>query len=289
MNSAELSTEIETCHSYSKKSLFVFGFARSGTAILGKILNANSQCFMTGEANFYLNQSIPRFRDSFNEMHQRFGNQISKLTYAPDFIPKRKHYWWEYYHEASKYYDYVGDKIALSHYHLGECPPTDLMSFFEARFFDAKYIFTVRSPIQTILSACKLFSIADQRGMEGLISGWLDFIRFWSHCIQIFPSTITLIFRPFCEEDILRLGEFLGIDLSPSLVLIDRNAVTLHKGDDNAKRELIDKYGVRLNQIFEKISLSLELDPVVREAHYALEEVVTLSDQLREILDSGNH
>jgi Sulfotransferase family len=213
-NVRSLADEISLCREISGQTIFILGFARSSTTITTQLLNSAPNVLLLGEANFYLRNTEPRFSDWYNRMHFGFRNQVSKTSYAPDFVPEIEHDWLDWLSQARKYYAYVGDKMAFSAQHFGLAEPSAIQSFFESRFFDARYVFTIREPVQTLLSAARLFGIQDNRALIPEILAWLRFVQLWADWVRTFPSTYTFAAEDLGPETLADLQRFLGIDLS---------------------------------------------------------------------------
>ena len=224
----DLSNEITRCRAVSEGTVFVLGFARSSTTISTEILNSSTDVFILAEANFYLPHQEHRFRDWYNRMHFGFDNQVSKTTYAPDFVPEVDHDWLDWLCAAKTIYPFVGDKMAFSAQHFNFVPPCKIQSFFEARFFKSKYVFTIRDPIQTLLSAAKLFGISTDCGVIAEIIAWLRFVQLWADWVRIFGSTITFDADELDHDTIYRLQKFIGTDLSGAEFFIDKRRRTNH-------------------------------------------------------------
>ncbi len=221
--------EISTCRKIADRCLFIVGFARSNTTITLEMLNCADNALLLGEAGFFLQNHGPRFSDWYNDQHKRFLNQITKSSYAPDFIPNGPHEWWQWLDHASKFYDCIGEKIALSHYHLEESPPDNFRAFHEARFLSSRYIFMLRNPVDALLSSAKLMGISTDGDMTVLCIAWLDYLQLWSDSIRVFPRTITLVVERFSEETVSDLEAFTGLDLGDARLLISPANRRVHK------------------------------------------------------------
>lgn len=211
---ATLAQELQTCRAIATRCCFVVGYARSGTTLLADVLNSSERMLMTSEAHYFVPNNAPRFRDWYNALHAGYGNQVTKSTHAPDFIPQLNHTWWQWLAEAAKYFDMLGDKSALSDYVFSLAPPEEILSFFEARFFNSRYIFTIRQPLQTLASAVITFKRDSAESMRALLTGWLEFVQLWANCVRVLPNTCTILFDKFDAAGIDRLSAFVGLDLS---------------------------------------------------------------------------
>jgi Sulfotransferase family len=224
----DLSDEISRCRALSEGTIFVLGFGRSSTTISTEILNSSKDVFMLAEANFYMPHRYQRFRDWYNQMHFEFNNQVSKSTYAPDFVPEISHGWLDWLSAANELYPFVGDKMAFSDKHFSIADPHKIQSFFEARFFKSKYVFTIRDPIQTLLSTAKLFNISSDRGMIAEMIAWLRFVKMWADWVRIFPNTMSFEADKLGKGTIGDLQAFIGIELSNAEIFIDERNRTNH-------------------------------------------------------------
>ena len=221
-------SEFATCRTMAKNAVFILGFARSSTTIVQQIVNWSHEALILGEANFHLPSDASRFRDGYNAQHVEFGNQVSKTTYAPDFVPERPHTWWQWLAEAAKHYPIVGDKMAFTAYHLTTVDRHATQAFFESRFFDAKYIFIIREPIQALLSTAKLLNVTTEDLLRPEIVAWLDFVQFWADCVRTFPNTLTLIADDIGPQTVGEIGRFLELPLSGAEQMLGDEYRNLH-------------------------------------------------------------
>jgi hypothetical protein len=189
----ELQCEIESCRALARRCVFVVGFARSSTGIVLSMLNAAPSSRILGEANFYLTKDAAPFRDRYNVQHVGFHLQLTKSTHAPDFTPGRDSTWWQWLTAAARFYDVLGDKMAFSSFHLSHPGPAAIVRFFEARFFEARYVFLLRNPVDTLLSAANLFGIEDDARLVRECIAWLRYVQLWADWIRNFPHTLTLV------------------------------------------------------------------------------------------------
>lgn len=256
--------EIATCRRLAASMVFILGFARSGTTILTEIVNTASRALILGEANFYMPHEQPRFRDRYNTQHFSFRNQVSKSTYAPDFLPISNHLWWEWLEEASTFYSILGDKMAFNAQHFDTVGPAAIMSFFEARFFASHFLFTMRSPVPTLLSIARLFNLKDNMSLRSEIIAWLRFVILWADWIRTFPNTLTVIADDLDAADICRVGAFAGLDLSAASVLLDDREKRLHGLPEHFAE--LAALAPRLDAIFGCVRQALEADPVLFQA-----------------------
>lgn len=223
-----LSEEISTCRRVASKCLFIVGFARSNTSITLSILNCAANALLLGEADFFLRHHGDAFSVWYNQQHRQFRNQITKSSHAPDFL-SGPHSWWQWLDSAGQFYDVVGEKIALSDYHLSEAPPDTFLAFFEARFLTSQFVFMLRNPVDVLLSSAKLFRVADDTGMVRLCVAWLDYMEIWANFIRVFPRTMTIIVERFGEATVSDLANFTGLDLEQASLLINHANKRQHR------------------------------------------------------------
>jgi hypothetical protein len=257
-------TECEICHRLAPKTVFVMGFARSSTTITLQILNSAHNAQLLGEANFFMPNPASRFRDWYNDQHISFGNQITKSSFAADFLPDVPHRWYEWLNRAASYYDVVGEKIAFSAYHFSLVQPSDVRSFYEARFFDARYIFLIRNPIDTLLSAARLFGITDDSEMRKHCLAWLAYVQLWADWIRVFPRNMTVVADEFDEAAVDRLALFTGLDLKGAKSLIEPEKKYYH--DSLGAFPSLQRIKVELMMIFEHAIAAVHGDPVLWQA-----------------------
>lgn len=221
--------ELATCGALADKCLFVVGFARSNTTITTELLNAAKNALILGEADFFVGDHDERFSSWFNERHRSFQNQITKSSYAPDFVPERPHTWWQWLESAGRFYGCIGTKIALSDFHLSRVSPDEFRQFHEARFLSSGYIFLLRNPTDALLSTAKLLRVVDDEGMIRLCAAWLDYMQLWADFIRVFPRSITLICERFGETTVDELEAFTGLDLGDAKLLLNPANQRTHK------------------------------------------------------------
>jgi hypothetical protein len=226
---AQSTEEIATCRGLAEKCIFVVGFGRSKTTITLELLNCATNALILSEANFVLDDHGENFSAWYNNQHRDFGNQRTKSSHAPDFLPGQSHTWWQWLANAAQFYDFIGDKIAFSDYHLGKAPPDTFRPFYEARFLKSRYIFLLRNPVDVLLSAAKLMSIVDDAGMMRICAAWLDFMELWADFIRVFPLTLTLICERFGQETVGQLEAFTGLELGDARLLISSANTRRHK------------------------------------------------------------
>jgi len=251
----QLIEEITTCRAIARRCAFVIGPARSGTTILAQIINAHDRAFLTTEANYHLASAFPDFRAWYNDQHRMFRNQTAKSTYAPNFGYPGENDWWRWLARAADYFEVVGDKLASTEFHLQAFDPDMFMSFFESRFFSARYIFSFRDPVQTVLSSSFLW----KKDPISLIVSWASAVKLWADFIRIFPFTLTVLLAELDATKIAEIGEFLGLDLTTSAVLFDHREQRVHQPLDSAG-EFVGRIAPLLQMIYGEIKETVRMD-----------------------------
>lgn len=213
--------ELDVCRALAPRCVFVLGFARSSTTVTLDILNTARNALILGEANLYQPIDAPRWRDFYNAKHESFGNQATKSSYAPDFIPDSDHTWWQWLEAASSRYDVLGDKMAFTSYQLNQFGPDAVLQFFEVRFFESKFVFLIRSPIDSILSTAKLVELTDDASIRREIDAWLCYIQLWAHFLRNFPHTLTVFAEELSATSVTELASFTGLNLDGAQALLD--------------------------------------------------------------------
>lgn len=249
------SLEVEKCREIAADMIFVFGFARSNTSILTNCLNTDADTLILAESYFFMRKKDKNFQDWFNKQHISFANQITKTSYAPNFVADRAHDWLDWLFEARKFYNRLGEKVAFSHFHFARVPPAEVREFFEARFFHSKHVFTIRDPVQTLISLAKLRKKSDSTSVKNELTAWLDFIQFWADFIRTFPHTITLIAEKFDKNAINELENFLSIDLSAAHHLLSDEEKQFHQTGKSGS--IVADYSDELNSLYDAVKAAI--------------------------------
>jgi hypothetical protein len=217
---------------------------------------------LTTEANFFEADPHEEFREWYNQKHKGFRNQISKISYAPHLTHPGETEWWKWLTRAAGFFDVVGDKMAFTDAQLRAATAEELMTFFEARFFESRYIFIFRDPVQTVLSAAVLWN----RDPLPLIRSWALFVKLWADFIRIFPSTMTVLHSDLNDTKVGEVGTFLGLDLSESSRLLDAREQRKHKAADIERGGFASETAPLLQMIYREIKDSLAMARVFRQA-----------------------
>jgi hypothetical protein len=209
-NKDALAREILTCRAIAADAFFIIGFARSGTSVSTDLVNNSiASAYVLSEVNFYIPKHIPDFYEWYGTHMEIQNTQISKASHLPNLIAHRSANWWEHLLALRNYYSLVGDKMALSALHFDLMPEARIQAFFEARFYNSKYLFLFRDPIATLLSWARLANFDSDDRMQKEIIAWLRLVRLWADMVRVFPNTLTLIRDDLGDDATERLGGFL--------------------------------------------------------------------------------
>jgi hypothetical protein len=264
-NCSAIRSEITTCRSIAHRSIFIFGHARSSTSITGRLINSSPRALILSESNFFIDRDEARWREAYNFQHVSYGNQRGKQTYAPDFIPGRAHTWWEWLAEAAMFYEVVGDKIALTNAQFEMVDQDKIQEFYEARFFNSKFIFLLRDPIQILISTRKLFTYDRDEQIFPHIIGWLKFIMLWCDWIRAFPNTITLTTDLINCDFIDRLSDFTCLDIENGKKLLSASERRQHPA--RALQPEYQDVETALLEIYKEAKRAAAEDPVLWQWH----------------------
>lgn len=154
----------------TRNKLFVLGHARSGTTILGRLLNSAEEVLLLGEAHLFESYWNPRFVSNFNGHHQRTKKVRSKGTRLPvqfdGMLPEA------ILQKLAGHYQWVGEKIAIGpKAGLGARAATAAVDYYLAHHLDASYILTFRAPMPSLESLRKLFPGV---ALAYLLQGWMQ-------------------------------------------------------------------------------------------------------------------
>jgi hypothetical protein len=210
----------------SSSGLFIVGHARSGTTILQNALNDSHEIFLFGEAQFYLDRGSADFAARYNAMHRSFGNQITKSTYCPLLLAEDGT-WQDYLNRLGMHYRYVGDKVALG----TEADGYSCERFFTFQcrhFFDARYIFTFRNPVDCIASSAALLG---KRDVYVWMESYLNVVLLCIRMLRLFPHVTAVFLEDRPEKTFDELRVYLGSDLSGAHLYYDRTRVTRYPAD----------------------------------------------------------
>jgi hypothetical protein len=242
--------EIDACRELSGRCRFIVGYGRSGTTILTQMMNADPRVFILAEALFFARPREKRFSDAYNSQHVGFDNQPTKSARAPNFLPGAQHQWWEWLAAAAQHHDIVGDKIALSHAYFDLFSVDEITSFYEARFFDAKYLFTLRDPVQTVISFALLADNRSARFVNGALIGWLKFLKLWLNFIRLFPNTATVLFENMSTEAIEDAFAFLDTPLRDQHLLFTEDHRSTYEIGTEPGYATLRQYEPQLSEIY---------------------------------------
>ena len=260
----ELERELVVCRGLSDRCVFVIGYARSRTTITAQLINVDERALILTEAEFHRG-GRPSFRQWYNRKHRIFDNQVCKSSYAPDFTGRRRARWWQWLAQAAEHHEVVGDKLALSAEHFLAWPAEELMSFYESRFFRARYLFTIRQPVETLLSVCRKFGASDETYLRLHVFGWLEFIKLWADMVRTLPHTVTLIGDGIGADYVQSVRDFIGLDLPGAEVLIDSKEQRKHALPESGCRTLREAQPT-LDAVFAGVRRACEAPRAVLQA-----------------------
>lgn len=151
------------------RKLFVLGHARSGTTILGRLLNSAEDVLLLGEAHLFESHWNSNFVSDFNGHHQRTKKVKSKGTRLPSqyagMLPEAV------LTLLGEHYQWVGEKIAISPMSgLGTRAAAQALDYYQAFHLDADYVLTFRAPLPSLRSLHKLFPGVS---LAALLQGWM--------------------------------------------------------------------------------------------------------------------
>lgn len=282
--SSSIEDELVTCHSLAPRCIFVIGFGRSGTTVTLELVNVAENALLLGEGNFFIQGDV-NFREVYNRQHKEFGNAVSKSTYAPNFLAGKDCEWWQWLASAAQHYEFVGEKLALSSYFFDLMSPEDIRAFYEARFFEAKYIFLLRNPLDTLRSMAKHTGLTTDRLVANECIAWLSYIETWVSWIRVFPKTLTLVADSLGGEVVDQLAAFTGLNLEEGRARIDSTHQTKHAAD--LRFQTLEDHRMALEELFEAALTALADDKAwwqVRPFDHVLELAQKLRAEISERL-----
>jgi hypothetical protein len=208
-----------------KQSLFIIGHARSGTTVLQNALNGSDEIYLFGEANFYLDEGLPDFRERYNKSHASNGNQPNKSTICPAAFEGDAR-WCDYLFHLSHLFRFVGEKIVMNPEHQ-QFHYAMLMDFMAARFYDGHFIFCFRNPVGVLVSVRAFQSYLDgtHSDCRKVLISYLLVMRLYCTMVRLFPNVHAVFHEDPSAECFGKIGESLGIDLSHVSAYYDNKQV----------------------------------------------------------------
>jgi hypothetical protein len=202
------------------RKLFVLGHARSGTTILGRLLNSAEEVLLLGEAHLFESHWNSNFVSDFNGHHQRTKKVRSKGTRLPPqyagMLPEA------ILQRLGEHYRWVGEKIAISPMSgLGARAASQALDYYQAYHLDASYVLTFRAPLPSLQSLHKLFPGV---ALAALLQGWmLSFVEIGA-ASNILQRVSLLPLELLSIASWERLQQKLGIDGRADAAWIDAAA-----------------------------------------------------------------
>jgi hypothetical protein len=170
-----------------RRTIFIIGYARSGTTVLMDILNSSEEALVLSEFNYHI---VRKYKNAFgwyggDTFYEHFVSRKKTelpVLYKSAFLDIKPE---ENVHEADELLDYlardytfVGDKIALSFRDFDGVSELELLEQAISQNPEATYIYTFRRPDENLLSAAKMFPDSDLDTLARWIAGtWLVSLR----------------------------------------------------------------------------------------------------------------
>ena len=192
-----------------QRGLFVLGSARSGTSILTDALNCSPDVLVLAEALLFMQAETANVPAIFNAAHRSYGHVRYKGSYlapgiAVDLGPLAL------LERLGRHFAYVGDKVAIGPGDFWAKARTQIVDFFAEHYFPSRYLLTLRTPRECMLSMHKLFPFEPP---ESLIRCWLTGIE---TCIDVacnLPNVRWVFFEELGPELVARATADLDISL----------------------------------------------------------------------------
>lgn len=192
-----------------QRNLFIVGHARSGTTIMGDLLNSSSSVELFAELNGFLLDWNREFIREFNERHGSNGYMARKGYYIPPTLGGMTPQ--ELLDHRKQCYRYVGEKIAFGPHGIfaGNSDAQEyFLSFHNLHYLSANYIFTMRSPMASLVSMRKLFP---SHSCSQLLFGWLRSMEVILSASFLFPHCAIVPLERLSEPLVDSILSALGI------------------------------------------------------------------------------
>jgi hypothetical protein len=155
--------------------------------------------------------------------------------------------------------------MAFGPYHFDAMTKDSFMSFYEARFFDSRYMFIFRDPFQTVASCRKTFSYS--LSSLSYLRSWLEFVILWADYIRVFPNTITLLLPDLDTTKLAELSRFLSLDLTAASLLLDPREQRHHSPEEDVDAvEAFGRHGATLTAIWQDVCATPTLPSALLQA-----------------------
>jgi len=188
--------------------LFLVGHARSGTTITMDLLNSCRDVALLCESNIHLRHWSSTFVSDFNQQHAETGYFPQKGRYLSLDLTGQPPL--KILDHLAKSYRIVGEKIAFGPHGMvmGRYAQDIFLDFHLSHFMDANYLFTVRPPSESLLSARAVFPGA---GAGVLFDGWLRSLDAVIAGSRLFPNNAILPLEWLDETTARRITDALGV------------------------------------------------------------------------------
>jgi hypothetical protein len=205
------------------RMVFVVGAARSGTTAMLMALNGSDDAFLLTEANLYLENLLPKFRQRYNARHRANGLPPSKHFECPAVAPEGST-WVEIMLELLSRHRLVGEKVAFGHYQVERFIP-EYLAFQHRHFHQAAYILMFRNPRDTILS------VRTALGVKNLAPWALSYTAAMRGLIRLrrhFPRTVPVFLETIDPPGLEAIERSLSCPLSSLSAAISRRVGSPH-------------------------------------------------------------
>src|SRR6266404_97475 len=235
----------------SDRGLFVIGHARSGTTILADALNSADDVCCLMEPYLYRSIDLPNFADSFNRMHQRFGNAPIKGYWIPGFGGATGRVVLGYLRTTHRY---VGEKLAF--FLLNDDSATEkFLEFAVEEFYKSPFICVVRDPIKVTSSVIYMFESSDfsRETIAKVVKSQLETYLLILRLSLIVPSFYLLVHENVGDDTLAALGSHLSIDLERTKGLYSDNFKVAPHAAENERIVAEDSSVQSLQEVFYRV------------------------------------
>ena len=191
-----------------RRSLFVFGHARSGTSTVFQLMNDQPGILLSYEMHLHLDRSMYNFVANYNYIQRQLGRKISKGFFAPEMCKNFQNIT-DYYGALLQEYDRVGDKIAIAprntiwELHTAEVA----FDWFQNYFPFAHYALTLREPKATIAATNRMIPHVPP---HLLLESWLLTTQTQLNILETFRNVRVVLFDALIQGECGSISTLLG-------------------------------------------------------------------------------